>query len=302
MANRFWRGTTGAWSTAANWNTLADGSGSAGVPAAGDDVYFLEGSVSVTSGLSTGLTDTDALNSLTVAGGDSGYKGHIGTTSTRLDADIGTLTLGGEGSYHFSGDITTKVVVEKGKEAEATVSFSASNLTLLQIWGGFVDVGGAYTITKAEGTNGRLYAGADGTFTELEAAGTFALESLKNPATLLLSGRARVLTKGTNVPTLVTQDGGYFNHQGLADIPMMYLRSGAFSLKDNPYGVSIGGEDGVQGTDDFFEHWEGALIEVPMAGNSPVFVSPTIKGTGSVLVQGSNKDLLGGLGLSGLGA
>ena len=94
MTSRYWTGKTGNsnWTQANNWNTAADGSGSTGVPAAGDDVILtsMGAAYAVTLSSATGV-----LSSLSI--GDGNYSNPY-TNSVVLQLNAG-------GSLSTSGAI-----------------------------------------------------------------------------------------------------------------------------------------------------------------------------------------------------
>ena len=113
MANRYWRGGTGTWSTTSttNWSTTSGGPGGASVPTAADAVIFDQAATYT-------VTLTGALNclSLTIS------NGTVTTTSTGSITCAGNLTLiagtvwNGTGTLQFTNTctITTNGTVIKG--------------------------------------------------------------------------------------------------------------------------------------------------------------------------------------------
>lgn len=106
MADRYHLSGATDWSLAASWH---DGVyGASAVPLDGENVYFLEGSDNVT----TGMTLAGAGDSLALISESAGFSGSVGTAGTPLamaatNANSLVFNKGGPGRWNVSGQIPT---------------------------------------------------------------------------------------------------------------------------------------------------------------------------------------------------
>jgi len=141
MAQKIWNGTTGTWSTAANWNP-------AGVPADGDDVALPDSGSPYTLTLDV---DTVLLDSLAIGDPRAG----VGL----ITLDLGAFTLNVNGTGGGATDTIslqqlggTLITLEGGTINATTLQLTDAN----QIVGGF----GLLNITGNVAGGGRLTATA----------------------------------------------------------------------------------------------------------------------------------------------
>lgn len=120
MATRIWIGTDagnqGDLNTAANWSGAA-------VPIAGDDVYFNGSSTQNVTGSLTALSAV-ALTSLTI---DQDYTGTIGTESSFMACDPGTLTIGGSTSGLQTAAGSGRINLDLGSNQQTVVVINTAN-------------------------------------------------------------------------------------------------------------------------------------------------------------------------------
>ena len=96
MATRYWMGGTGLWNVSTNWNTQPNGSGTAGVPAAGDVVYLSNSAPC-------------NINAATAALGSINLTGYTGTLSGGSALNVAgqiTFPAAGTASITYTGTIT----------------------------------------------------------------------------------------------------------------------------------------------------------------------------------------------------
>jgi hypothetical protein len=181
MANRYWVGGAGTWSSAstANWSASSGGASGASVPTAADSVFFDQaGTYGVTlSGV--GLTCLD----LTVSAGTVSFtSGGVLAISGSMSLLAGT-SWGASGALTFNATTTGKTITTNG------TSLSPSSITFNGAGGGWT-LGSALTTT---GTGGVIF--TQGTFN----TGNFACTSV----TWTLSGSStRAVSLGSSTITL----------------------------------------------------------------------------------------------------
>ena len=155
-------GTSGDWDTGTNWNTMADGSGTSGVPGSGDNVY-IQSSASISIGT----------NDISVDGISLGSNNQSESFSVTISG-TGTLTVG---NYTFpensadSGIVTYRPTntsdTTKTTSLILDCNVSASNLAIHS--GGNVSISSGKTVTIPTIT---IMAISDLTPTELNVEGT----------------------------------------------------------------------------------------------------------------------------------
>lgn len=129
MAIKVWVGTDsgneGDWDTDANWETSTGGSTVA--PVDDDDVFFVSGSQSVTSGFDQSLIELDSLNFGTKWSGSIETALQIDSTVVDYANTTGTVIL--EGTY-------VTVNVQSTSSDNPALTLSSSTVTNLRITGG----------------------------------------------------------------------------------------------------------------------------------------------------------------------
>ena len=150
MATKTWVGADGNWNTAGSWSP-------SGVPVASDDVYFVSGSNSVTTGPSSAVN----LASLNFGTKWTGNAVKLTTNATTVDYanKVGTVIL--EGTY-------TTVNVQATASDNPALKFDDSTVTTLRITGGsgtiYVDenstVTGEISMIGCKGARLEIQAGA----------------------------------------------------------------------------------------------------------------------------------------------
>jgi hypothetical protein len=108
MADRYWRGGSGTWSTTntTNWSTTSGGAGGASVPTSSDDVYFDANSASGSYTVSISTTGTKNAKALTIS-----------------NPTVGTITIG-TATYNVNvhGDVN---IISAGNTADFDIHFSS---------------------------------------------------------------------------------------------------------------------------------------------------------------------------------
>lgn len=162
-ATYYWvGGANGDWTTAANWNTAADGSGTTGIPASGDNVYIQSSAI-----ISIGS------NNISVDGISLGSNGKSASFAVKLTGTTGTLTVGNHTFSENSAD--TGIVTYRPtaiadpsiiSSLELDCNVSASKLAIHS--GGNVTISSGKTATIPTVT---IMAGSDATPTNLRVDG-----------------------------------------------------------------------------------------------------------------------------------
>lgn len=244
MPNWYWTGATTNGASASAWERDNPGSGTSGTPAAGDSIFFLTGSTSWTSGLTTGLTGSDALVNCTVAGGPNGFKGSIGTSSTSLDAEFtGTIRLAGEGArYKFSGDQSsaTEIIVETSPNNVDSVQFTG-NVDNVRVKAGRPSFGPDITITEILMLGGRTTVLAGCTLTDAKIENNGRLDTESTPVSLEVNGNGICLNKGSSNFTTLNMNAGRLIHQGRGNAATVNHKPGAIiDCSTNPFSITLG--------------------------------------------------------------
>lgn len=155
-------GTSGDWDTGTNWNTMADGSGTSGVPGSGDNVY-IQSSASISigtndvyvDGISLGSNNQSESFSVTISGTGTLTVGNY--TFPENSADSGIVTYRPTNTSDTSK--TTSLILD--------CNVSASNLAIHS--GGNVSISSGKTVTIPTIT---IMSISDLTPTELNVEGT----------------------------------------------------------------------------------------------------------------------------------
>ena len=149
MADRYLVPTSGSvnWNSTASWSATNGGVSGASVPVSGDNVYILNGSANINSGLSQTGVD---LASLTVQ-----FNGTIGTESTSLS--LGSVTtcnfFAGSTSVAYIDAVTASTInMYEGTQASVSIGTSASGK-----WDFNVADGTLYVKTTLTGTVAASY-------------------------------------------------------------------------------------------------------------------------------------------------
>jgi hypothetical protein len=223
MATKTWVSTDGNWNTSGSWSP-------SGVPVATDDVYFVSGSQSVTTGASSSVV----LNSLNFGTKWTGNAVKLTTSATTVDYanKVGTVIL--EGVY-------TTVNVQATASDNPALKFDDSTITTLRITGGsgtiYVDenstVTGEISMIGCKGARLEIQAGATvsasditidagkvvtyeqlDTLTQFGGTVTFANSDGTTNAITLYKGIIKYQPTSTAVLTTLVAYGGYFDMRG----------------------------------------------------------------------------------------
>lgn len=132
MANRYWVGGTGSWSSSntTNWSTSSGGGGGASVPTISDDVFFT--SLSNATSYTVTITSAATCLSLTMGAPASGAVTWAGSSSLNIRASMdlsgGTsgITRTYTGAITFSSTATGRTVTMNGVVLSGTVTFNGS--------------------------------------------------------------------------------------------------------------------------------------------------------------------------------
>jgi len=205
MADRYWVGGTGSWSSTntANWSTSPGGAGGASVPTAADNVFFDAGSDSGGTFVVTMANTPRVCNDITIGSLDFGMTlagTSIGlTVSGSLSFPATNLTRTYTGTTTFNATTTGKTVTTNGVAFGAAVTFNG--------------VGGGWTLGSAFScgsstltlTNGTLDTSSSGNYSI--TAGTFS-SSNSNTRTINLNASTVTVTTGW---TMTTATNATFN-------------------------------------------------------------------------------------------
>lgn len=140
-----------SWTSTSNWT---GGSGAGGIPANGDTIKIIGGTVDLTTNLTTGLTGTTFYRG-------KGYTGKIGSSSAYLDLDGGTAQLFCSNETWFTGTWSSAVEVIGGLASVNMCQIRANastDIATLRVLGGdgTVTVGASAVlddllVTRADG-------------------------------------------------------------------------------------------------------------------------------------------------------
>jgi hypothetical protein len=277
MANRYWVGGTGTWSTSntTNWSTSSGGSGGASVPGTSDAVIF-DGSsgsgtvtvnytptvVSLTMNLFTGTFSCTAISlngTGTVFQGGTGYTNTSGTTvtitstgSTAITVSPGATTQANSISFAFTGGFYTLTFLTTSGHAAKNVDFTG--------WSGTWTLG---SLSKTIYGNFTLSTGM--TFTSSIGVITFGATS----------GTQNITTNGKtfNAPITVNGSGGTVK---LLD---------ALTMGSNALVLTNGTFDGNSKTISGYSSFQMITGSVTMQG---VVANSTFTHTSGTLTQGGN--------------
>lgn len=155
MADRYWRGGTGSWTTTntANWSTTSGGAGGASVPTSADRVFFDQaGTYTVT------LTGTLSCAGITVSAGTVTFT----STGTLLIYGSMSLIAGtlwpATGTIGFSSTVPGNTILTNGVSFAAAFNIIGGAMTTAGVWGEYT-LQSSLTITNGSGlvvTLGRL--------------------------------------------------------------------------------------------------------------------------------------------------
>lgn len=132
MADRYWVGGTGTWSSSntANWSDTSGGASGASVPTAADNVFFDAGSDSGSTFVVTMANSPRVCNDITVSGLDFGMTlagFSIGlTVSGSLSFPATNLTRTYTGTTTFNATTTGKTITTNGVDFGGTVVFNGA--------------------------------------------------------------------------------------------------------------------------------------------------------------------------------
>lgn len=160
MADRYWVGGTGTWSSTntANWSASSGGASGASVPTAADDVFFDANSNTGTTAFTVTMANTPRVcNNITISGLDGAMTlagSNIGlTVSGNLSFPATNFTRTYTGTTTFNSTTTGKTITTNGVAFGAPVTFDG-------VGGGWVLQDalstGAGTATTTTLTNGTL--------------------------------------------------------------------------------------------------------------------------------------------------
>lgn len=218
MATCVWAGTTNG-----NFGTSGNYLGAA-APANGDTV-FVQGSVSIDAGLTTGLT---AVNLVI----DPTYTGTIGTSTSYLSIGCASFNFAGRNTSYIdlgSSAITAIVTDTIGATTNtAGLYLKGSALTALAVSGGSVALAGldgetsTVTTARVSGSNSQLILGTGVTATTVSCsdANLYINAEAATIATVTINSGTCTL-RGSVVITTVTQNGGTFYPSSSAATPIV---------------------------------------------------------------------------------
>lgn len=214
----FWTGTDA--STTTNYNTQPDGSGSTGLPGAGDTLY-----ITTPNTITAGLTALSAI-ALTNCIIPSNSVSQV-TSGSALSVQATNLKYAGSGSLFSvtaATGITTCEVTTTG-----TFKLTGGTTTNLKAVSGTVNVDGAATVTNtyALGAAVTIASGA-GTCTLLEASAG-SVNSARTITTITLANSPQVTITGLSAATTVNISGGTFNFRSSGTVTTCNLRGGTLT-------------------------------------------------------------------------
>lgn len=150
MADRYWRGGTGSWTTTntANWSTTSGGAGGASVPTSSDRVFFDQ------AGTYT-VTMTGALNcaGITVSAGTVTFTstGTLGINGS-MSLIAGTL-WSATGLITFNSTVAGNTILTNGVSLLCAVTIAGGEMNASAVWGEYtlqssLTISGALTLTN----------------------------------------------------------------------------------------------------------------------------------------------------------
>jgi hypothetical protein len=167
MADRYWVGGTGSWSSTntANWSASSGGAGGASVPTASDNVFFDANSNTGTFGFTVTMANSPRVcNDFTASGLDGTMTlagASIGlTVSGSLTFQATNFTRSYTGTTTFNATTTGKTVTTNGVAFGGAVTFDG--------------VGGGWTLGSAINTGASSITVTNGTF-DTSSSGNYAV-------------------------------------------------------------------------------------------------------------------------------
>lgn len=223
MATKTWNGTTGDWSTGANWGGTA--------PVDGDDVIINSGSVSITTGLNQSGINLKSLNIT------RGYKGSIGAAGTPLQINVDHASAtecriaSDRGFIYISGAFTVPVKIDQASGSGGVV---ISGGTLSGTPAIVCGQTGALTIASGVTVSGDVITCGIGINNEAAVSGNTSLLAgnhivSANAGTVVLGAKATLTTRETAaITTLSIHGSGSHVHDSSGTIGTMYAYPGAY--------------------------------------------------------------------------
>lgn len=194
MADRYWRGGTGTWSSTntANWSTSSGGSGGASVPTAADNVFFDANSNTGTGAFTVTMANSPRVcNDFTASGLDGTMTlagSAIGlTVSGSLTFQATNFTRTYTGGTTFNATTTGKTVTTNGVSFGGAVTFNGA--------------GGGWTLGSALTSSGGVTITL-GTF-DTSSSGNYAITSSSFGSSSL-----NTRTVNLNASTITCSTGG----------------------------------------------------------------------------------------------
>jgi hypothetical protein len=204
MADRYWVGGTGTWSSTntANWSASSGGASGASVPTAADNVFFNANSNVGTGAFTVTMADTPRLCNDFTASGLDGTMTLAGTSialtvSGSLTFQATNFTRTYTGTTTFNATTTGKTVTTNGVSLVATT---------------FNGVGGGWTLGSAINTSGFSLAVTNGTF-DTSSSGNYAVT-----AGQLSFSNSNVRTINLNASTVTLSASSVLNSTTLTNL------------------------------------------------------------------------------------
>lgn len=232
-STQVWSGGAGDgnFGTAGNWVSGV-------APIGGDSVVFNSGNVSVTAGLTTGIS----IANITVT---ANYGGLIGDTSGNglvFTGITGTLTYGGTGAYARFGSSGTVAAATFSHTGACVASILSGTWTVLNNGTGMMTIAAAAVVTGFENAGGVVTAGYNATaFTTGRISGNvtsqrvFTTVDVENGGTLITRDNGTTNYNGNT--TTHVHGGGYYNKQaGGADTTVNIYTGGRYDATGNSGG------------------------------------------------------------------
>ena len=205
MADRYWVGGTGAWSSTstANWSASSGGGTGASVPTAADNVFFDANSNVGTGAFTVTMANSPRVcNDFTAAGLDGAMtlagSGIALTVSGSLTFQATNFTRSYTGVTTFNATTTGKTVTANGVAFGAGITFDGV--------GGAWTLGSALTVAGANGitlTNGTFDTSSSGNYAITAGALAGNVSSIRtvnlNASTVTISGASFVTFQSTNL-------------------------------------------------------------------------------------------------------
>ncbi len=255
MATRTWvGGTSGKWTTAANWSPAT-------VPVDDDDVIVNAGSVSIDDGLDQSAIDLDSM----FIGGD--YTGEVGNSPTApLKIGCDSLVIDGGGQNHYiqsgSGKLIDKAEIRGiGTDSDKITGnlylIADANWTKLAIKKGTVQLhggAGAFVDVAVEASGGvatnatlEILDGLVTSFYMGHGAGSILSASTAGVVTTLYLGAEAVFTANAGTVTNLVQLTGRFNYWTSTNMTFVKVLSGIFNSSGNETARTIATLDSYVG-------------------------------------------------------